>query len=125
MVSTRFPPTRILSPVSYLRLITSRTSRLSSDQKTRKKLSQSLSQSRSKILPLYPLSKRSSQVAKRRSKSSQQMLKVREIYKHGKISLEMPRIRLRLHGVTSKLRKEVEAIGEGVAETKTSSHVDL
>lgn len=125
MVSTRFPPTRILSLVSYLRSITSRTSRLSSDQKTRKKLSQSLSQSRSKILPLYPLSKRSNQVAKRRSKSSQQMLKVKEIYKHGKISLEMPRIRLRLHGVTSKLRKEVEAIGEGVAVTKTSSHVDL
>ena len=125
MVSTRFPPTRILSPVSYLRSITSRTSRLSSDQKTRKKLSQSLSQSRSKILPLYLLSKRSSQVEKRRSKSSQQMLKVREICKHGKISLEMPRIRLRLHGVTSKLRKEVEAIGEGVVVTKTSSHVDL
>ena len=67
------------------------------------------------------LSKRNSQVARRRSRSNLQMAKVKETCKHGKISLEMPRIRLRLSGETSRERKEEEAIEVGAAVSRTSS----
>lgn len=63
-------------------------------------------------------------MARRRSRSNLQMAKVKETCKHGKISLEMPRIRLRLSGETSRERKEVEEIEAGAVVSRTSSHGD-